>query len=485
MYNAIAKYAGLLINLIISGVLARLLTPDDFGIVAVATVIITFFSIFSDLGIAPAIIQYKNLDQKDLSNIFSFSLWTGLLLAGIFFGASWLIADYYSSPILLGICQMLSINLFFAAINIVPNALLYKEKRFQFIAIRTVVVQLVCGVIAVAAALCGLGVYALLINPIGSSILLFIISYRQYPQKIRRTWGIESIRKIFSFSMYQFFFNVINYFSRNLDKLLTGKYLGMEQLGYYDKSYRLMMLPLGNITNVITPVMHPVFSDLQNDLRKLSDNYVKIVRILAYIGFPLSAFLYFGAREIMLIVFGPQWEASVPVFQILALSVGVQIILSTSGSIFQAANATRVMFLSGIYSTILNVTGILIGIFVFRSIEAIAWCICTTFTINFIMSYYLMYYITFRFSWRPFWRQLVKPLLLTAILAAILYLQQVVYPISQLIGSLILKSGLSFGTWFAFIQLSGEFNLIHKLREWNHRKKQIVPPSLHDTKQMN
>ena len=259
----------------------------------------------------------------------------------------------------------------------------------------------------------------------------------------------------------------------------------MQQLGYYDKSYRLMMLPLGTITNVITPVMHPVFSDLQNNLQKLSDNYVKIVRILAYIGFPLSAFLHFGAREIMLLVFGSQWEASVPAFQILALSVGVQIVLSTSGSIFQAANATRIMFLSGVYSTILNVTGILIGIFVFGSIEAIAWCICTTFTINFVLNYYLMYYITFRFSWRPFWRQLVRPLLLTAILAAILSLQQVACPISQLIGSLILKGGLSLGIWIAFIQLSGELDLIDKFRTWTHRKEPTVPPPPQDNEPLN
>ena len=102
-----------------------------------------------------------------------------------------------------------------------------------------------------------------------------------------------------------------------------------------------MMLPLQNITHVISPVMHPIFADFQNDLSRLSDSYNKVVRFLAFIGFPLSVLLWFCSREIILIIFGEQWMPSVPVFQILSISVGIQVILSTSGSIFQAANDTK------------------------------------------------------------------------------------------------------------------------------------------------
>ena len=120
-----------------------------------------------------------------------------------------------------------------------------------------------------------------------------------------------------------------------------GRYMSLSQLGYYDKSYRLMMLPLQNIAYVISPVMHPIFSEMQHDLKQLGASYLKVVRLLAFIGLPLSAVLFFTAQELVLIIFGDQWEPSVPVFRILALSVGIQIVMSTSGSIFQAANATR------------------------------------------------------------------------------------------------------------------------------------------------
>lgn len=348
-YTAIAKYSGIIISLVVAGILARLLSPDDFGIVAIATVIISFFAIFTDMGLSPAIIQNKALTQDDLTNIYSFTFWTGIAVALLFFIASWPISAYYDSPILRTLCQLLSINLFFASVNIVPGALFYKNKEFKFIAIRSFVIQITAGTGAVIAALSGAGLYALLITPIVSSILIYIISFHRYPQHLRMTLGLSSIRKIFSYSVYQFLFNVICYFSRNLDKLLIGKHMGMSDLGYYEKSYRLMMLPLQNITQVVTPVMHPIFSDFQDDKMKLATSYERIIRFLAFIGLPLSVLLFFTAEEVTLIIFGNQWLPSVAVFRILALSVGIQIILSSSGSIFQAAGDTRRLFICGLF----------------------------------------------------------------------------------------------------------------------------------------
>jgi len=356
-YTAIAKYSGIIISLVVAGILARLLSPDDFGIVAIATVIISFFAIFTDMGLSPAIIQNKALTQDDLTNIYSFTFWTGIAVALLFFIASWPISAYYDSPILRTLCQLLSINLFFASVNIVPGALFYKNKEFKFIAIRSFVIQITAGTGAVIAALSGAGLYALLITPIVSSILIYIISFHRYPQHLRMTLGLSSIRKIFSYSVYQFLFNVICYFSRNLDKLLIGKHMGMSDLGYYEKSYRLMMLPLQNITQVVTPVMHPIFSDFQDDKMKLATSYERIIRFLAFIGLPLSVLLFFTAEEVTLIIFGNQWLPSVAVFRILALSVGIQIILSSSGSIFQAAGDTRSLFICGLFSSTLNVAG--------------------------------------------------------------------------------------------------------------------------------
>lgn len=463
-YNAISKYSGIIVSLIVSAVLARIISPEDFGIIAIAMVIITFFSVFSDLGIAPAIIQNKDLTKENLSDIFSFTFWLGLGISICFFFSSWIVASYYNIDKLINICQLLSINLFFVTINIVPNGLLYKNKEFRFIAFRTFIIQLSGGIISIIAALNGGGLYALLINPIFSSISLFIINILRYPQKLRVRFNIYSIRMIFSYSSYQFLFNLINYFSRNLDKLLIGKYMGMLPLGYYEKSYRLMMLPLQNISYAITPVMHPIFSDFQNDLKKLSSSYLKIVRLLAFIGLPLSVLLWFTSREIVLVIFGDQWIDSIPVFQILSLSVGIQIILSTSGAIFQAANATKLLFVSGFISTILNVAGILIGIFIFNSLIAVAWCITITFCINFIQCYLLMYKYTLRVNFLNFVKQLISPTILSLLIYCSLIIISYFIPTPHIIISGLIKVSIYILICGLYIQFTKEYDIYSKLK---------------------
>lgn len=463
-YTALAKYSGVIISLVVAGVLARLLSPDDFGVVAIATVIIAFFNLFTDMGVSPAIVQHKSLNKEELSDIFSFTVWTGIGISVLFFAASWLIADYYESDILRILCQLLSVNLFFASATIVPGALFYRNKEFKFIAIRSFIIQISGGTAAVTAALCGAGLYALIITPILSSILIFVISYRRYPQRLRFTLGLTVLRKIFSYSAYQFLFNVINYFSRNLDKLLIGKYMSMSDLGYYEKSYRLMMLPLQNITQVITPVMHPIFSDFQNDKVKLATSYERIIRFLSFIGLPLSVLLFFTAREVTLIIFGNQWLPSVPVFRILSLSVGIQIILSSSGSIFQAAGDTRSLFVCGLFSSTLNVAGMLLGIFYFGTLTAVASCIVVTFTVNFIQCYWQMYRVTFRKSIRPFVRQLISPLAVSCLMTLALIPMQYAMEEMNIFVTIIAKGIISFIIFGGYIQFTHEYDLWGKVK---------------------
>ena len=164
----------------------------------------------------------------------------------------------------------------------------------------------------------------------------------------------------------------------------------LEPLGFYEKSYRLMMLPLQNITQVITPVMHPIFSDYQNDTTHLAISYEKVIRLLAFIGIPLTALLYFTAHEAILLIFGEQWLASVSVYRILTLSVGVQILSSSSGSIFQASGDTKSLFICGAFSAFFNIAGILLGVFFWGTLDAVAWCIVVSFSINFIQCYLQM-----------------------------------------------------------------------------------------------
>lgn len=427
VYTAIAKYSGILISLGVTAVLSRLLPPKDFGVIAVAFVFITFFSIFSDMGLSSAIVQKRNLTKSDLKSLFSFTAYVGLLLAIIFFFASWPIAEFYNDTQLIIICQLLSVNVFFATLVIVPNGLLFRDKRFKFIGIRTIVIQLIFAIISVAAALFGAGIYALLINPIGSAVLLFFISYAKYPVGFSFVPRLEAIRKVASYSVYTFGFSIINYFTRNLDKLLIGKAFGMSPLGYYEKSYRLMLLPVQNLTQVITPVLHPALADYQNNIKSQVYKYLKLIEILAIIGFPISVFLFFSSEDLILIVFGKQWMPSVPVFQILSLSVGLQICGSSSGSFYLATNKTKQLFYIGCANTLVNVSGLFIGIYCIGSVEGVAVMWVATMLLGFWNNWYfakVVTHIPVIDTFKPY-----LPAILPSVIAAIM-----IWPINNLFG---------------------------------------------------
>lgn len=462
-FTALAKYANLIISLVVTAVLARLLAPDQFGVVAIATVAIAFLNLIADIGLSATVIQHKELDQNALSALFSLSVYITLLLSLIFFLCAGVFANWYGQPELRPICQWLALSLLFSGITVVPNALFYRDRLFKVIALRSLVIQLVGGAMSVVAAYRGYGVYALIINPIFSSILIFGISYAKFPLKFTFRFSLQALRPIFSYSFYQFLFNIINYFSRNADTLLIGKYLGMVPLGYYDKSYRLMSLPLQNITQVITPVIHPILSQQRHDKDYLMVANEKLVKFLALIGFPLAIFLYFSARELILLFFGPQWELAVPAFEILSLTVGLQLVLSSSGSIFQTAGDTRSLFICGLFSAVVNVIGILLGVFYFKSIEAVAWCLVLTFNINFIQAYWLMYRVVFNNRPSRIFIILMRPLFISIILGVLLFFTSLYITTLQLFVQFLTKGFVYFISMVLAIWCGGYIKFLKEI----------------------
>lgn len=457
-WSAIEKYSVFLVSLIVSMVLARLLAPKDFGVVAIATVIINFLSIFSTMGIGPAIIQRKNLSNDDINNIFSFSVIISLILTLIFFASSWLIAHYYAEVQLITICHVLCINLFFGGINMVPSALMAKNRRFKEIAIRTVVLQILTGAIAVYAAYNGFGVYSLLISPTVTSIAMMFYNCHFYPVKFKINIDIKIIKSIFSYSSYQFGFEFINYFSRNLDKLIIGKYISANALGYYDKSYRLMQLPAGQLTGVINPVLQPIMSTLQDDMTQMAQKYNKIIKFIGCISFPLSIFLYFSGDEIITLFYGDNWQFSVRSFQILALSLPTQMILSTSGGIWQSCNATKHLFWVGFINTLVTVTGFVLACVFYRTIESVAFAWTVTSILNFFTTYIIMYHSILNNSFFQMLKVLLVPFLCLVVTTLLLYVLGQMLVINNLIISISVKLILTFLVSIFLLNITGNFS---------------------------
>ena len=457
-FTALSKYSNIVVSIFIGAVLARLLTPTEFGVVAIVSVFISFFNLLSSFGISPAIVQHKSLTDADISSIFTFSIVFGLFLSTIFFFAAPFIASFYNEPVLINLCRLMSLAIFFNSLQVVPNALNLKMLRFKQIGIISVVVHIVCGIIAIVLAYSGFSYYTLVINSILTGSLTFIAYFIIAPVKPSYRIRLNSIRKIARFSVFQFFFNFINYFSRNLDNLLIGKYFSPSALGFYDKSYRLMKMPVQNLTFVITPVLHPILTNYQNDKKVIYNAYYKIVKLLASIGFPLSVFLFFSASEIIKIMYGPQWDQSIPVFKLLALTVGTQIVLSSTGSIFQATNRTDLMFYSGFLSTILTVIGITYGVFIGKSLVSVSYGIIIALSINVFQGFYLLIRFSLNHSYFNFLKVFIFPLLISLGVTIALWLTSRIVINNTLI-SFALKSGVTIIV-FGIIFVSSKENLV-------------------------
>lgn len=420
-FIAVAKYSGIFIQLLIMAILSRLLTPADFGILAIANVFIVFFSLLSDFGIAPAIIQFRQLTATDLGSIFGFTFWGGLLLAFLFWAVSPLIVAFYQKDILLNVCRLLSIPIFFNTLNIVPNALLFRDKKFSIVAYRNVCIQVICGVIASITAYKGIGVYALLVSPVLGSFLNVTVNVIYMHLGIQLFPSPRPLRLIYRFSLYQFLFNFVNYFGRNLDKLIIGKLLNINALSYYDKSYRLMLMPVDTINSVLSPVLHPYLSQYQNDLDKIFQICQRMTRFLLNISFPVAAILLFTGKELILLIFGSQWLGAVDSFCILTVSVATQIPLATTGVVLQACNQTRLLFRLGMLNVAISIGGLFIGAFCFRTIEAVSVAFVLANIFSIFNSFYAIYRYCFGVKFCSFLRLLITPVSFYLFLVIILY----------------------------------------------------------------
>lgn len=380
----IGKYSNIIVQIIITGVLARLISPEEFGIVAISMVFILFFNNLSDFGLGPAIVQQKNIRKLDVDSFFWLTVAQGIILTLLFLFVKPLIVEFYNNQKLGDVLFYLSFAIFFTSINTVPNGLNRRHKKFKFIGWSTVFVNIISGTTAIILALFyGFGIYALVLKVIFDAFILFFFNLKVANYLPSFKFSFKPIKLAFKYSSYQFMYNFFHYFSRNIDNLFIGKYLGAAALGYYDNSYKLMIMPVQNLTNVISPVIHPVLAKYQDNKEVIAMNYLHLVKLLAIIGFPLSVFLFFTAQEIIILIYGSNWEPSIVPFQFLSLSVGFQMVSSSARGVFQALGNTKLLFSTTFLTLILISISLYIGLSVYSSLNTISLLIAISYIITF------------------------------------------------------------------------------------------------------
>lgn len=410
LLNAIAKYSSVFLQIIYTAILSRILTPEEYGIVAVINVFIIFFQLFSDMGFGTGVIQNKNLSDLDINNIYSITIYIGFILMIVFIFFSFLIASFYNDNIYIPLGIELSFSILFSTFNMIPNAIMLKEKRFFSIAIRTVLVSFISFLATIVFAINGLGAYALAANAVFSSLCMFFWNEITVKLEFRIKPSFNSIKKIWGYSMFQFGSQVLNYFNRNLDNLLIGKFFSAADLGQYNKAYTLTRYPVTYLPGIITPVLHPIFSDYQEDSDYIYSTYIKVLKTLSLLGCLVCAICIFASTEIIYIVFGMQWEAAIVPFKLLSMSLWMQILTNTTAPIYQSIGNTKVLFQSTIITTVLIVTSIFIGITT-GGINGVALCVSIGYIINFFISFYMLVYVAMKNSFlqflKNFWQELI------------------------------------------------------------------------------
>ena len=450
LINAVAKYSTVLLSIVFSAILSRILTPQDYGIVAIVTVFTLFFNVLADMGLGTAIIQRKDLSEEDTNHIFSFSIYIAIVLGVVFIGLSYPISIIYKNSVYISICTILSISVFFNTLNMIPNAVLLKQKRFILVGLRLIIVTLLTYGITIFLAYKGFKYYALVIQSVSAAFLTFIWNFKSVHLRPVLKINFATIKSISSYSGFQFAFNLITYFSRNLDKFIIGERLGDVQLGHYDKAYRFMLYPVQNLTHVITPALHPILSDYQDDKEYIYKQYIKILKFLSLLGILVSIVCIWNSKEIILLVFGDQWTETVRCFYFLSFSIWAQMVCSSTGSIYQSLGDTRRLFYSTIINTLLTTALIFVGLFIGRNIQTISLCVSVSYILHFFPAFYLLIKSSFKIRFLSFIKKMVPDFIIYFFMLLFVILIPIDFCYSNII-NLLLKSVISFVLWLGLI----------------------------------
>jgi PST family polysaccharide transporter len=361
------------LQFVISIVLARLLVPQDFGLVGMITIFTNFATLFSELGFTGALIQRPTIEERHYSSIFWLNLFMGVVLTILLMLAAPFIAAIYDEPRLTLLTMLIAMNFSIGSLNIVQRAILSRAMNFRALALIEISAVLAAGLIAVILALAGCGVWSLAWQMLAISAFMAMIMWRVANWRPRFLFEWSAVRELLGFSANLLGFNVLNYWARNADNFLVGKFIGSAALGLYARAYSIMLLPISQITTVLSRVMFPAFSKIQSDTARVKRIYLRAIAMIAVITFPMMIGLWVVAQSFVLTLYGPKWVQMISVVQILCIVGMAQSLATTVGWIYQSQGRTDWMFRWGIFAGTMGIASFVLGVYI-GTIEAVAWC---------------------------------------------------------------------------------------------------------------
>ena len=316
-WSFIDNFSALGITFLVGIILARLLTPHEFGLIGMIYIFMAISQSIIDSGFTQALIRKKECTQADYSTVFYFNLILGVIIYLIFVFTSGIISHFFNEPQLKLIVKVLGLGLIIESLTIVQRAKLIKRIDFKLQTKISVISSIISGIIGITMALKGFGVWSLVIKSLTGYAVTSFLLWIWNKWKPSLTFSISSFKEMYSFGSKLLISGLIDVSYRNIYLLIIGKYFSATELGFYTRAEQFTNLPSQNIDIVIQRVSYPVLSTMQDDIQKLKEAYKKLIKSTMLITFVLMLGMAAIAKPMILTLIGEKWISSVVYIQLL------------------------------------------------------------------------------------------------------------------------------------------------------------------------
>lgn len=343
-------------------IMARLLTPADFGLIAMVTAVTGFAKLFKDLGLSTATIQKEKITHEQISTLFWVNVAISIIITLITVAFAPIIAWFYGEPRLIMITIALSLVFLFGGLTVQHQALLQRQMRFTVLAVIQVISIAASVVAAIASAALGADYWALIIMQIVSALTVLLGVWLLCDWRPGIPTRTSGVRSMLAFGGNITGFNIVNYFARNADNILIGRVWGAGSLGFYNKAYSLLMLPLNQLNIPIVAIAIPTLSRLHSEPVRYRAYYLKVISLITLVSTPLISYFIIFSDNLILLILGSQWSPASDIFFILGFSALIQPLYHTQGWLHISAGRGDRYFKWGFIGSFFIVLGILAGL---------------------------------------------------------------------------------------------------------------------------
>lgn len=320
-WSMIERFATQGIQFLFGIILARLLSPDDYGNIAMPLVFLALAQCFIDSGFSTALIRKPDLTEDDLSTAFYFNVGVGIICYIILFLTSPLIAGFYNTPILSDLLKVTALATLFNPLCAVQQAILTRKIDFKTQAAVSLTGAIVSGIAGLVMAYSGLGVWSLVCQQVGGYLLRALLLWIMVKWHPKHVWSWKSFRYLWGFGSKMLGSGLLDTAYNNIYPIVIGKYYSANDLGNYTRAQQFSSLPSSNITGILQRVTFPVLSTIQNEDERLERNYRKILKLSAFLIFPLMLMLSAVADPLIRVLLTDKWEGAIILLQIMCFSM--------------------------------------------------------------------------------------------------------------------------------------------------------------------